>query len=326
MNKKLIIAAVVALLAVSVVYFFALFSAQESSELNQDEAGNTVIHKASELSRDQAINEAIAKYPELAAYKTEALPPSSIEAKKSGQIWYLGFIQSGSGVPGILNAKCYQVINAGSVAPVGRFTGEPDKVAESIKLETCSPVYKEIPAPTYNPYGKVTLKINQSASFKDITIKPLAIEEDSRCPADVQCIWAGTVRVKVEIVTIKGVNTGILKLGEALSSEGFALELMEVDPNKVSKVTIGPADYSFVISVSVGPAAAKPVPQAKCYIGGCSSQLCTDSPDAVSTCEYRAEYACYRSASCKRQADGRCGWTPTAQLTACLASPPKMLP
>jgi hypothetical protein len=58
-------------------------------------------------------------------------------------------------------------------------------------------------------------------------------------------------------------------------------------------------------------------PQA-CYVGGCSGQLCSERSDAVSTCEYLPEYACYRSAQCERQGDGGCGWTPSAELQACL--------
>ncbi len=62
-----------------------------------------------------------------------------------------------------------------------------------------------------------------------------------------------------------------------------------------------------------------------CKRGGCSSQLCVEEgDDAISTCEYRAEYACYAKAECARQADGTCGWTANAELTACLAQPPAM--
>jgi hypothetical protein len=55
-----------------------------------------------------------------------------------------------------------------------------------------------------------------------------------------------------------------------------------------------------------------------CFIGGCSSQICSDQPDAVSTCEYRSEYGCYKSARCERQTNGSCGWTQTSTLTQCL--------
>jgi len=54
-----------------------------------------------------------------------------------------------------------------------------------------------------------------------------------------------------------------------------------------------------------------------CRRTGCSGQLCADE-DMVSTCEYRAEYACYKDAACERQANGKCGWTPSGALTACL--------
>ncbi len=57
-----------------------------------------------------------------------------------------------------------------------------------------------------------------------------------------------------------------------------------------------------------------------CYVGGCSSQLCSDQPNAVSTCEYRPEYSCYQRGRCERQMNGACGWTPTAELQACLNS------
>jgi len=64
-----------------------------------------------------------------------------------------------------------------------------------------------------------------------------------------------------------------------------------------------------------------------CVIGGCSSQLCGERGDMdqlVSSCEYRAEYGCYKKFSaCERQANGKCGWTPTPQLAQCLKNPPQ---
>ncbi len=65
--------------------------------------------------------------------------------------------------------------------------------------------------------------------------------------------------------------------------------------------------------------APTPTPIAKeCFKGGCSGQLCTDSPDMVSTCEWRDEYACYQNATCERQPTGKCGWTMTDTLNQCL--------
>lgn len=56
-----------------------------------------------------------------------------------------------------------------------------------------------------------------------------------------------------------------------------------------------------------------------CYVGGCSSQICSERQGFITTCEWRPEYACYQTATCERQADGRCGWTETPELDACLA-------
>ncbi len=54
-----------------------------------------------------------------------------------------------------------------------------------------------------------------------------------------------------------------------------------------------------------------------CIKSGCSGQVCSDH-NVISTCEYREEYACYKSAVCERQADGNCGWTQTKELEQCL--------
>ena len=62
-----------------------------------------------------------------------------------------------------------------------------------------------------------------------------------------------------------------------------------------------------------------------CAVAGCSGQLCVSADEAagiVSTCEYRTEYGCYKEASCEPQVDGKCGWTQTTALQACLRNPP----
>lgn len=56
-----------------------------------------------------------------------------------------------------------------------------------------------------------------------------------------------------------------------------------------------------------------------CVVTGCSGQLCAEQ-HAVTTCEWRPQYACYREAVCERQQDGACGWTQTPVLTTCLSS------
>jgi hypothetical protein len=74
-------------------------------------------------------------------------------------------------------------------------------------------------------------------------------------------------------------------------------------------------------SCAAPPPPPPPTGTGECIVGGCSGQLCSDDRGGLaSTCEWREEYACYRTAKCERQADGECGWTPSDELTACLAA------
>ncbi|HJL14243.1 MAG TPA: Kazal-type serine protease inhibitor family protein [Sandaracinaceae bacterium LLY-WYZ-13_1] len=57
-----------------------------------------------------------------------------------------------------------------------------------------------------------------------------------------------------------------------------------------------------------------------CVRGGCNGELCAEPGEQgmVSVCVRRPEHACYDAATCERQPDGTCGWTPTDELRACL--------
>jgi hypothetical protein len=81
------------------------------------------------------------------------------------------------------------------------------------------------------------------------------------------------------------------------------------------------AGSSSGTGTSDGGAASGGTASGGCKIGGCSAELCTDAKDnAISTCIWRDEYACYKNATCARQANGMCGWTATPQLQQCIAS------
>ena len=59
-----------------------------------------------------------------------------------------------------------------------------------------------------------------------------------------------------------------------------------------------------------------------CKIGGCGGEICQDaSSEPIATpCIYKASFACYKSARCEVQQNGKCAWTQTADLTSCLIS------
>lgn len=116
-------------------------------------------------------------------------------------------------------------------------------------------------------------------------------------------------------VNLNGAEAGDFKTSAALARlsqpDGFLL----AGAHRTARGPAGKAPsleaYQFYLPLS----AATPK---QCYAGGCSGQLCSDSPDAISTCEWLPEYACYRTALCERRTDGNCGWTATKELTECL--------
>lgn len=55
----------------------------------------------------------------------------------------------------------------------------------------------------------------------------------------------------------------------------------------------------------------------RCRVSGCNREICSDGI-VITPCIWKAEYACYKTARCEVQADGKCGWTMTPELEACL--------
>jgi hypothetical protein len=178
--------------------------------------------------------------------------------------------------------------------------------------------------------GMVTLAIGQSAKFGTFIITPLEVLEDSRCAEGVQCIWAGTVRVKLRTVSGLGTSEQAIELGKSMTTEAEEVRFASVSPARKEGVEVRADDYRFTFEVrrrSVDdtnpPVTETPVSSGKCYVGGCSGQICSDQEGMASTCEFRAEYACYKTAKCERQVNGQCGWTSTQELQMCLSNPPQ---
>lgn len=270
------------------------------------------------LGEKEAIEAILVEYPQLAVYQTTDLPPSGVESKQGQDGWYVGFVRRGSGVPGILDAKCYFVHNDKTITVIGEYTQGNSGAIDVINIETCESMEEVSQIPPVSTDTGVGLRLGELGSFTEISIIPLSVEEDSRCPADVTCIQAGTVRLKIHVISSTGTSTSIVKLGQAFTTEGMEITLTDVIPAKNSEIDVDEAEYRFNFDVTKQDATLVNNPAGTCYRGGCSSQLCSDQPDMVSTCEFREEYACYQRAVCERQSSGECGWTETSELRACI--------
>ncbi len=192
--------------------------------------------------------------------------------------------------------------------------------SEGVVPPTTLPPQPVVVTPTVLPYGATTLALGQTATFADITITPKALIEDSRCPMGVYCIQAGTVRIQTEVVSVSSSSVQTLTLGKSITLSGITITLAEVTPPKAQQTQIANSDYRLVFEVdrkAVPP--TPPVTTAKCYVGGCSKEICSSDPNVISTCIYQESYACYKTSTCELQANGQCGWTQTPALKMCLA-------
>lgn len=182
---------------------------------------------------------------------------------------------------------------------------------------TTTIVVKPNPTPNTNPNptpqgpNDFVASLNQKivVDVDALSVTPLQVTEDSRCPSDVQCVWAGKVAVNVRVnSTVHSFTEGAI-----VKARGYTVQLKQVVPYPVSTQKITAGQYRFIFTVTKDTVSA-----GACYVGGCSSQICSDRPDVASTCEYREVYSCYQGATCARQSNGQCGWTQTAALKACI--------
>jgi|GEM_PF-2191312 len=96
----------------------------------------------------------------------------------------------------------------------------------------------------------VAVTLGETAETPHVAIKVIEILEDSRCPVDVQCIQAGTVRLTVELVTGMGTAEEEFSLGSFISTETATVTFEDVTPPKRSTEPVSENDYVFTFSVA----------------------------------------------------------------------------
>ena len=95
-----------------------------------------------------------------------------------------------------------------------------------LALAACAgpPLAAEFAAP-----GVVTAGIGGTARLGDVTVRPIAVLEDSRCPRDVTCVWAGRLRLSAAVSAVPGTSELVLGQRFALPGGG-AIVLVAATP------------------------------------------------------------------------------------------------
>ncbi len=101
------------------------------------------------------------------------------------------------------------------------------------------------PGPRFETAPIFISTLGQPAGRGRRIITATAVLEDSRCPANANCVHAGTVRLKVTITGSAGERMGEVGLGKPLATEGDWLHLVRVCPDPVAPVQIMATQYRF---------------------------------------------------------------------------------
>jgi len=83
-----------------------------------------------------------------------------------------------------------------------------------------------------------------------LTVRFVSVTEDSRCPRDVTCVWAGEVKALFEVDDTKAKSKIELREGDSGAAGPHRLTLVSVEPKPVSTARITPQDYRVTLKVS----------------------------------------------------------------------------
>ena len=97
-----------------------------------------------------------------------------------------------------------------------------------------------------------TAALGQVAYANGLKVRPLNVIEDSRCPINAVCVWAGRIVVRTEIRGGSWRQIRNLELGKSQPIADGALTLIEVVPARVAGAKTDPRAYRFTFDFQGG--------------------------------------------------------------------------
>ena len=101
---------------------------------------------------------------------------------------------------------------------------------------------------------KILINKQKIVTKDKLAIKFVSLIEDSRCPTDTNCVWAGNAKIQVKISKGKSaaktfeINTNLDP--QTVSFAGYDIKLVNLTPQPASNVRINRNGYTATFSVS----------------------------------------------------------------------------
>lgn len=100
----------------------------------------------------------------------------------------------------------------------------------------------------------IKVKINNEAAAKGgLKVKFAELVEDSRCPADTNCIWAGNAKIRVRVTKngkAKLIELNTMPSGAAPTFAGYTFKLTGLTPEPRSNIRINRNGYEASIEIN----------------------------------------------------------------------------
>ena len=90
-----------------------------------------------------------------------------------------------------------------------------------------------------------TAGLGQIAVVNGVKVRPIEVVEDSRCPAAVQCVWAGRLKVRARMTGPGWTQIRDFELGVPQAVDVHRVTLIAAEPQKQAGAEIDPRSYRF---------------------------------------------------------------------------------
>ncbi len=93
--------------------------------------------------------------------------------------------------------------------------------------------------------------LGQVGTVDGLRVRPLAVVEDSRCPINVVCVWAGRIIVRTEVRGRELHRTLDMELGKPQAVAGGQLTLVAAEPGKTAGTATAASAYRFTFAFAL---------------------------------------------------------------------------
>ena len=101
--------------------------------------------------------------------------------------------------------------------------------------------------------GTTTARYGETANVGPLLVRPIALVEDSRCPINARCVWAGRLVITVEVTFHGGSEQfrGNMTLGTPLTLGKESVMMVAGEPGKLAGAESNPPASRFTFEYGV---------------------------------------------------------------------------